>query len=147
MYKNGRKGSGILAVLLSVIIAGSSLPVYAASEENVQKSSYPFIIENTEYGVKNELVTAKKLVITDGNAKVYPEIERRNGIKFVNYRSEEGKYYAYLIGINGCAAEYKLTENEADPVVKAFSCYQSPKKDILRLMYKIQDPEIGRAHV
>ncbi len=125
------------AALLAAMTVISGMPDCAASVEEAKAADLPFIVEDTDYGIKNSLIKAKKLTLTDENA--YIEWDERD-FAFVTYTPEEGESMAYLVGVKGHVASYNLTEEEEEPRVEMVSSYLLAEGGCLGCVYKIQDP-------
>lgn len=125
------------AALLAAMTVISGMPDCAASVEEAKAADLPFIVEDTDYGIKNSLIKAKKLTLTDENA--YIEWDERD-FAFVMYTPEEGESMAYLVGVKGHVASYNLTEEKEEPRVEMVSSYLLAEGGCLGCVYKIQDP-------
>lgn len=92
--------------LFLVIITAMAIIIY---KESVSASEYPFIIEDTRYGIEDDAVRGKKLTITEENTEIYnPSTYDKNLYKGYVYVKQtlDDKAVFYLITSQGCVASY-----------------------------------------
>lgn len=93
--------------LFLVIITAMAIIIY---KESVSASEYPFIIEDTRYGIEDDAVRGKKLTITEENTEIYnPSTYDKNlykGYVYVKQTLDDKSAVFYLITSQGCVASY-----------------------------------------
>ena len=109
----------LVSVLLSIIIMMSvviSTPTVAAAEES---DTLPFVFEDTDYGVEDDSVTAKKISIKDKDAKFilpgeYSDFNRCCFLVEKQISNNERIYY--LISKHGLVKSFKTDCSDDHPI-------------------------------
>lgn len=130
----------IISLMISAVLVFSCVPVTKVqAEEDIQ--DLPFTFENTDYGVKNGNVIAKKLE-ADNKAGI-TTWESGHGYVFVEKEGNSNSTY-FLIGIGGCAAIFEGEQGTIPEVEIVASMGQTAEGAFLKnTLYAVKNPETG----
>lgn len=106
-----KKSINKMLLFLSIGILAVAVIVIRQSGESVSASDYPFIIEDTQYGIEDDAILGKKLTITGDDAEIYnPSTSDNNlykGYVYVKQTLDDTSAMFYLITSQGCVTSYQ----------------------------------------
>ena len=140
--------SFLFAAILAGVICSAPVNTSAASDVNV---NLPFTVEDTDYGVHDDGVKAKRITLKEDSGaefrkNYYGESNTcSDGCFFIDEEKDDGSVVSYLVGKNGFVKSY--TADSDDFKVEKFAVpsseYQNSEKFPDEL-YTIQDPKTGK---
>ena len=106
-----KKSINKMLLFLAIGVLAVAFIVIRQSGESVSASDYPFIIEDTQYGIEDDAVFGKKLTITREDAEIYnPTTSDKNlykGYVYIKQTLDDTSAMFYLITSQGCVASYR----------------------------------------
>ena len=131
----------ILTLLITLSLISGMVTVNDVKVEADVNAKYPFVIEDTNYGIYDYKVIGKKITLTDSDTEILNDKEYRNkGFVFIKKKIDNVDSMYYLVDSTGCIAEYK-TKSTWKPKASVINLDFDNYGDIIVM---ITDPNTGK---
>lgn len=133
----------ILTLLLCLSLISGVVAVDDVRAKAEINEEYPFVIEDTNYGIYDNKVIGKKIILTDNDAEILNHKQYRSrGFVFIKKKIDNVDSRYYLVDSTGCIAEY-ITKSTWVPEVGGITITRTADKSN-DIIVTIIDPNTGK---